>query len=344
MTLRVLILHERFAPDSGGGGEYAALKRARGLMDAGCDVQVMCPGNPADTQVEGIPIRRLRLPRQLAILMAPAAIRAARKADIIHSFTYYAAPAAWIAGRIAGKPVVCEQLGLFGPAWRDMRPGLAGRMLEGIERMQIRIPFDAHIFLSPASEALARQQGFRGKGIVLSPGLDPLAQTSVPKSDPPRVLFAGKFDHRKGLDRFYALARALPAAQFEAVGWSDGAAPPPPPANLTLIEGRGQIYHDALARASILVMPSRAETFGLVIYEAMQASCSVISTIDAGFKGALLDPWDADAAIDALRCRLQDPHLTAAEGKENQARARAFTWSKSTEGVLNIYHKLLESN
>ena len=59
MALRVLVTHERFPPDYGGGGEYVALRTAQGLIAAGVDVQVLTAGDPAITMHEGVPTTRL---------------------------------------------------------------------------------------------------------------------------------------------------------------------------------------------------------------------------------------------------------------------------------------------
>ena len=338
---RILLVHERFAPDSGGGGEYVALERARWLRRNGYDVRVICAGDPALTSYQGVPTKRYRVPRQAVMLLLPFVVRAARSADLVHSFTFHAAPLAWMAARIAGRPVVCEQLGLFGAAWREMRPGLSGRLYQTLERWYLNLPYDEHLFLSEQSRALALRLGFRRPGTIVSPGLEPADFGAIEKSRPPVVLFAGKLDRRKGFDRLCAVARAMPDVRFRAVGWSDGALPEPPPPNVDVIEGRGEVYRRATAEASVLFMPSRAETFGIVIYEAMQAGCSIVSTIDGDYAGARLDPWSLDAAVAALRPRVDDPAMSRAEGETNRARSARYTWQASSDGVQAVYRRLI---
>ncbi|MDR7124665.1 glycosyltransferase [Pseudotabrizicola sp. 4114] len=337
---QVLLIHERFAPDSGGGGEYVALERARWLMRSGCQVRVLCAGDPSITEVDGIPTCRFAVPRQAMLLLLPQAVAEARRADIVHAFTFHAAPLAYAAARLARRPVVCEQLGLFGPAWRDMRAGLAGRVLEQVERWQLRLRFDDHLFLSPASFDLARRLGFGGTGSIVTPGIDASSAVAGDKPAAAPVLFAGKLDRRKGFDRLCAVAESMPDIRFEAVGWTDGTLPCAP-GNVAIIEGRGAVYHAALARASVLFMPSRAETFGLVIFEAMQAGCSIVSTIPADYHGVLLDPWDHDAAVRAIRARTDDPGLALTEGHRNRTKAKSLSWQASSDAVLAIYRKLL---
>lgn len=340
--MRVLLLHERFPPDSGGGGEYVALRRCQALLEAGCEVEVICAGKPGPTEVEGVTVRRVGLPRQLSPLLLAQALPAARRADMIHSFTYFAAPAALAAARLARRPAVCEQLALFGPVWHEMSPGLSGRTLALIERAQLKMRFDAHVFLSAASLQLARKLGFRGDGRVVSPGIDLDSIACGPKSDPPVILFAGKFDHRKGLDRFHALAEALPQARFEAVGWPGNLAPRRDLPNLTVTEGRGANYRTMLARASLLFMPSRAETFGLVIPEAMRAGCAIISTVEGDYAGKTLNDYSLKSAIEAVSVRLENRALLVSEGKANFHKASNFNWQKSTQEILAVYQSVLE--
>lgn len=341
--MRVLFIHERFSPDVGGGGEYVALERARGMIARGHSVRVICAGDPAVRDYQGVPTRRFRIPRKLVALLLPLAVIEARRADIVHGFSFHAAPLAWLAARLARRPVVCEQLGLFGPVWREMRPGLGGRVHQLLERLQLWLPFDGHVFLSDGSLQLARRAGFRGRAHVIAPGVEaaPAGAASAPGPGDPIILFAGRLDRRKGLDRLYQTAIAMPEARFEAVGWQADAPPPPPPPNLRLIEGRGAPYRDALARASIFFLPSRAETFGLVIYEAMRAGCTIVSTIAGDYQGVHLDPWDETAAIAALRRRLADPALRRREAEANRERAAAYTWDRSNARVQEIYTALV---
>ena len=346
--MRVLLVHERFHPDNAGGGEYIALERAKGLMAAGHEVRVICAGDPAITEVEGVPTERLRLPRPALGLALPRLMRAARRADIVHAFNYYAAAPALAAARMVGRPAVCEQLGLFGHAWRRMRPGATGRAFEWLERRLLHLPYDRYLFLSPFSRDLALTLNPRlGPSEIVRPGLPPATEGGVAPAPAegraPGVLFAGKLDDRKGFDRFLRLAQARPDWCFEVFGWcAEGTGPPGMPANvaLTLSRDRGG-YRAALARASVLFMPSRAETFGLVIYEAMQSGLAVVSTVPGEYAGAWLETYSHEAAETALAARLDDPARAAAEGRANQETAAAYTWARSIEEVVAVYRAVL---
>lgn len=85
------------------------------------------------------------------MLMAiPRAIRAARRADLLHTTTYNAAIPAWIAARFARKPVVLTVHEVFARQWQQM-PGmnrLLGWGYRLFESVVLRLGF-AH-FITPS--------------------------------------------------------------------------------------------------------------------------------------------------------------------------------------------------
>ena len=114
------------------------------LARQGHAVEVITSADPGDPPHEvrgdGVTIRRIHAPafarRYLFMLLAiPYAIRAARRADLVHTTTYNAAIPAWIAARLARKPAVLTAHEVFGPQWHampGMNPilGLAYRLFE----------------------------------------------------------------------------------------------------------------------------------------------------------------------------------------------------------------------
>lgn len=104
------------------------------------------PGEPRREVRDGLTIRRIKAPafarRYLFMLMAiPVAIRAARRADLVHTTTYNAAIPAWIAAGLARKPVVLTAHEVFGPQWHAM-PGmnpLLGALYRVFESFVLRL-------------------------------------------------------------------------------------------------------------------------------------------------------------------------------------------------------------
>jgi glycosyltransferase involved in cell wall biosynthesis len=105
--------------------------------------------------------------------------------------------------------------------------------------------------------------------------------------------------------------------------------------------------------ASLLVLPSRRESFGLVLAEAMASSRPVVASrvgaipevVEDGVTGLLIPPDDPNACAAAITSLLDNPDRMWEMGKRGQERARAcFTWEKVAERVSAGYNKLLEES
>jgi glycosyltransferase involved in cell wall biosynthesis len=102
----------------------------------------------------------------------------------------------------------------------------------------------------------------------------------------------------------------------------------------------------ALATSDLLVLPSLAEGFGLVLIEAMAAGAPVIATnvggirdvVQANETGLLVPPGNAAMLANAIKRMIQDPQLRQrlAANAARDVRER-FTW----ERVLPQYRQLL---
>lgn len=345
MPLRVLITHERFSPDFGGGGEEIVLQTAIGLMARGHHVHVLTAGDPTITEYRGVRTERLPISRYAFNLQVRAIARAAREADIIHTYNYHACLPSLLAARLVGKPIVCEILALFGDTWRIMRGPVIGRAFQAWERFMVTRRYDRSMFLSEASQRTALRLGApRDRSMVLAPAIDH-AKFRKPDRSNPIVLFAGRMDVRKGIHHVMATARALPDIPFCAVGWADdvGALRKAAPANMEIIESTGSTrYLDLLSQARIFLFPSWSETYGIVVAEAMASGCAVISSVDTiEFAGDFVPPGDEAAMIAAVRRRWDDPVGTDLLGAENQRRAGVFTWDNHMERLLATYDEVM---
>jgi glycosyltransferase involved in cell wall biosynthesis len=345
--MKILLTHERFAPDFAGGGEYVVLETARHLLRRGHQVQVLTMGDSSITDYEGIPTLRLGGHRYSMNLRSRTIADAARDADLIQTFNYHACYPSFRAARRLGKPIVCQFLAVFGQAWLEMKGGMVGRAFLAYERFLLGLPFDRSVFLSRYSVDLARSLG---PGLpdarIIAPGID-LERYGPRWPKDEIVLFVGKFDVRKGVDDILAAARRLPDISFLLYGWGEREESlrraAPPNVKVERFE-RGEPLVDRFARARAFVFPSRAETFGVAIVEAMASGCAIISSIPVGFEGESIEAGDLDGLVNALR-RVWDRPVECAEmGRKNVERAKSFTWDRCIDSTLALYEEVLASH
>jgi glycosyltransferase involved in cell wall biosynthesis len=168
----------------------------------------------------------------------------------------------------------------------------------------------------------------------------------------PIVLYAGRLSPEKNLGLFERVLTELPDARIALVG--DG----PARAELERTLGgdrttflgflQGDELAAAFASADAFLMPSRTETLGFVVLEAMASGCPVVAARAGGIPdmlddetGVLFDPDAPDQAIAALR------DLLAHEGKRRflaaaaRKRAEESSWRSETQRLLQSYRKTL---
>ena len=187
------------------------------------------------------------------------------------------------------------------------------------------------------------------------------------------ILFVGRLEARKGIDTLLKAAALLlaeiPEVAFTIVGKNDIASE----SGLTyreefekatpsaLREGRvffrGIAPDDELDRyyagCDIFVAPSRSESFGLILLEAMREGKPVVAGDVGGMReviehegnGLLVSPDDARALADALRRLVDSPCLRERYGKRSRALfEERFTASRMAEGYESFCATLLEGD
>jgi glycosyltransferase involved in cell wall biosynthesis len=103
----------------------------------------------------------------------------------------------------------------------------------------------------------------------------------------------------------------------------------------------------AYAAADLVVLPSRGETYGMVVTEALAHGLPVLATAvgglpdalgrapDGGVPGLLVPPEDAAALAGALRRWLTDPGLRAALRRSAAARRTGLAGWATTAGIVS---------
>ncbi len=113
------------------------------------------------------------------------------------------------------------------------------------------------------------------------------------------------------------------------------------------------LEHDALtqyyAAADIFVLPSRSETWGLVINEAMEFGLPIVTTRNVGAaadlvqdNGIVVPPENANALADALEKLVRDESQRVAMGARSREIISRFTPDAWAEGFANALERMLE--
>ncbi len=175
-----------------------------------------------------------------------------------------------------------------------------------------------------------------------------------PPPGPPRVLFVGALEARKGVfdlaDAWPTVRRALPDAELEIVG--EG---PSPDARRRLAAAlgdgagfrgrlRGPDLRSAYARCDLVCVPSHREGLPLVVLEAMAAGRAVLGTrvdgipeaIEHGVTGWLVAPRSPAALAETLVTALGDRRSLEAMGERGRAAVEARF------GVQAVANELIE--
>ena len=181
------------------------------------------------------------------------------------------------------------------------------------------------------------------------------------RADPPELLLAGRLQPLKGPDvavrTLVEVRRHRPDVRLRVVGGASGRTGGATEAALrTLASALGVAdavtfepalpqaeLADRMRRASVLLVPSRSETFGLVALEAQACGTPVVAARVPGLEvvvrdGGILvaghDPMDHAAAVLRL---LDDPARAAAVREAALATAAASSWERTVDRLLDAY-------
>lgn len=228
-----------------------------------------------------------------------------------------------------------EEYGLHGFVWKGIDPRVKAKELAEYERADaIAVPssFVRDSFIT---------RGVPADRLRLLPYGGDLSRFRPlgPKDGGFRILFVGQPGIRKGLPYLLRAVRRAGIAGAELV--LAGLEQPETAVLLARESGvaatmagvlRGDDLVREMARASVLVLPSVEDGFGMVMAEAMACGTPVIATTNTGaadlftdgVEGFIVPIRDPDALADRLVRMAGDPALTAAMGNAARERVRSF--------------------
>lgn len=367
--MNLLSLTYEYPPIGGGGGVVAAALNEE-LCARGHQVRVVTSRMHELAAAEvsnGVEIHRTACIRryrhyttapELATTLWPAYRKAAelilqRRPDVIHAhFVLPSGLIAWQLSRRFGIPFVLTAHGSDIPGYNPDRFGVLHAALRPVWR---RITCAASAVTSPSAYlANLIQRQCPGLHVDVVPnGFTPRFTAALPKRN--LVLVVARLFPRKGVQHFIEAVRQLAGhGDWEFVVAGDG------PymeslRNQALALGSpvrfvGFISHGELATyyqaARIFVFPSIRENFPMVLLEAMDAGCAVITT-DAegchevvGDSGVVVPAGDARAIAAQLAGLMADPRRSDRLAEQARNRSARFHWDRICDLYSGVFRRV----
>lgn len=372
--MRVLTLCYEYPPLGGGGGRVAH-GLARTLVSMGHDVDVVTMGFrdlPPGETVDGVRVRRVSCLRRSAfrctVPEAASYLAGARYAartlarsgryDLIHA--HFLFPDGWLAYRLCrrtGLPFIATAHGSDVPGYNPHRLKLAHRLLSPIWKRVVR---EASRIVCPSQTlaSLVRRGSPEARTCVVPNGIM-LSDFDPGRERDKTVLCATRLLRRKGVQHVVASMGKLPP-EWRLVVAGDGpflpelqrlAAPFADRVTFTgWLDNASREYRSLFETSGIFALPSDAESFGLVLLEAMAAGMPVVATRGTGCEevvgdvGLLVPRNDPGAVGEALSRLAEDSALRSYFGAIARKRVEdRFSWDAVARDYLAVYREAVET-
>lgn len=374
--MRIAMVSETWAPDINGVAHTLG-HLSHELACRGIRLQLIRPAPPSPGRAAGmeheLQVRGLRLPRYRAVQIgmpsrhALAALWQRARPDAVYIATE--GPLGWSALSIAhrlGIPALSgfhtnfdHYAGDYGLGW------LRGPVRHMLRHFHNRT--QATLVPTHQQAIQLTHQGFTNVR-VLGRGIDAehfghhrrddaLRRRWGVGEDQPVALHVGRLAHEKNLELLADTLEVMQRYQADMVPVLVGDGP-----QRTALEARlpnavftGFVDADSLARhyasADIFLFPSRSETYGNVVTEAMASSLAVVA-FDHAAAGELIEhrrngmklPLDDERGfIDAALELCQQPELRSRLGRAARLRVEDQRWSRIADDFLAILHQVQET-
>lgn len=174
-------------------------------------------------------------------------------------------------------------------------------------------------------------------------------------SDAPfTFIFAGHAGLRKGIDTLIQASRQLDQQGVSHRIWVAGGEDPDIPWNRApSLERLGRLPHEELAqrfrRADALVLPSRHDSFGMVVVEALATGCPAMvseqtgakQAVTAGESGWILPAEDVDTWVEQMTWCVHHPEDVASMASDAHRDAEPYSWERYRQRVATHLTDLL---
>ena len=373
--MRILVLVHEFPPVGGGGGRVAEDLCSK-LAGHGHAVQVLTThlkGLPYEEQRNGFHLIRFGSLRSkpyrasllsmaiyvLAGLWVGRRLISSFKPDVIHA--HFAVPAgalAWMLSRLSGIPyVLTVHLG-------DVPGGVPEKTDAWFRWIY---PFTPGIWkhageivaVSEFTRQLAMER-YRERIHVIPNGVDlpTLVPRQIAVTDPPRIVFAGRFMDQKNPLQFVQSLHELKELRWQAVMIGDGALAENVRCAIEEL-GMHDRFHltgwveprevlDWFNRSDILFMPSRSEGLPVVGVQALAKGLAIVASRVGGFvdlvdedrNGHLIDVTESSGFSACLSELLADPGRLLSFRRASLEKARSFELEQIVREYETIFARV----
>lgn len=283
--------------------------------------------------------------------------------DILHLHSIFLWPTS-AAARIARRQSVPYIVAPRGMLVKDL-VRMRGRLqksawLQLVERRTLEEAASLHATSDQEAREM-REFGYRLPGIEVVPnGVDLPAVRPAPSPTSPVLLFLGRINWKKGLDRLIPAMKWLPAVRLQVAG-NDEEGLRPQLERLAQSHGvtdrvqflgavSGSRKEDLLRTASVLVLPSYNENFGNVILESLACGRPVAVTAEVGLAQAVeaagagrIIPGEPRAMARELADMLCDTQaLDCMGGRGRTWVEECYSWPAVARQMEAVYQRVRE--
>jgi glycosyltransferase involved in cell wall biosynthesis len=171
----------------------------------------------------------------------------------------------------------------------------------------------------------------------------------------PLMLYVGRLSAEKEVSRLRDVIRARPEARLAIVG--DGPVRHELEQHFkgtpTVFTGylRGKALASAYASADLFLLPSKTETLGLVLLEAMASGCPVVAcraggvpdAVQDGYTGFLFEPTDPDGLVNAVKRALSSSVDLDTVRMQARQDVEQHSWEGATEQLRQLYGETIQN-
>ena len=277
----------------------------------------------------------------------------------IHAVFNHSSVAAAHVCQKSGVPYVIRPLGTLDP-WSMTQKSLRKRLFWQISGKGIMENAAAVHYTSEAEKLSTESSLGMNHGTVIPLGVEVTVSNSVAKSDP-YVLVLSRLHPKKGLDVLIDAFLSLVKREFAE--WRLVIAGDGPVEYVSMLKAKagaderitftgwldGEEKNAVLGGASLLVLPSHQENFGLCVMEALAQSVPVlvspnvnlaaeIAAANAGWIAAI----DKTALAEKLAEALSDRDELMKRGRAGLKLAARYSWENSAGELVDLYQTVIQ--